>query len=282
MKLTVLMENRAGDNPAIKSEHGFSVYIETPSTTLLFDTGASGAFLENASLMGIQLEKVEHLILSHGHYDHTGGVMPFFDSVKTHPTIHVGKGFFSKRYHDKIDQENRRKSHYIGNSFTEEALTQTGCTIQVETRDVYWLTEEVALFTGFPLVTAWEPLNTDFKSSDGGNEAMDAFNDEIALGIRTEAGLVVLLGCAHRGAVNMVTAIAERTDMPLRAVIGGTHLKNASEERIDATIQALQAFHLEMLGVCHCTGKQAGERMKAAFGSAFSDITAGTVLEWDD
>jgi len=114
IRIVTLIENSPGEHLALKTEHGISFYIEKENHTIIFDTGQSGAFIQNARKLGINLEDIEMVAISHGHYDHSGGLRHLVDSV--HPfELVVGKGFFNKKYAtDGISFE------YLGNDFDEE------------------------------------------------------------------------------------------------------------------------------------------------------------------
>ncbi|MDK2808746.1 MAG: 7,8-dihydropterin-6-yl-methyl-4-(beta-D-ribofuranosyl)aminobenzene 5-phosphate synthase, partial [Clostridiales bacterium] len=120
LQITTLIENQSDDNGTLRFEHGLSIYVEADGKKILFDTGQSGAFIENAKALGINLNTLDYCILSHGHYDHTGGVERFVSEVENLPEFIMGEEFFQPKY--KINQTNDYQ--YNGNSFSEALFSR--------------------------------------------------------------------------------------------------------------------------------------------------------------
>ena len=280
MKLTTLIENHLGNNEALACEHGLSVLIETGDHVILFDTGATGKAVTNARKLGIDLNRVDHIVVSHGHYDHSGGLMFLLQFLKKQPAVFLGKGFFppAMRYDHFTDEDGKEVWESIGNEFTYRQLEDIGCPIHFCSEDVTALSDDVLIFKNFPMHTSFEHLNPHFRVGQTEGGRLDTFDDEIALGLKTDKGLVVLVGCSHRGIVNMLDTIASRTELPICGVIGGTHLVGATPERLEATIEAFQAMDLQFLALSHCTGNRNIDRLKEAFGDRFIMNDTGHTL----
>lgn len=267
MEIITLIENHPGRDKRLAFEHGFSLYIDTGTSKILFDTGQSGDFVENAWYLGVDLSQLTHIVLSHGHYDHSGGLMPLLKAVDITAPLYYGKGYFRGKYRGKLDEDGlARNLRFIGNGFTKEQLVAAGATLMEVDSPVKTIAPNLYLFQHFPLVQGYEPLDRRFRLEDGSG---DSFGDEIALGIGTPSGLILISGCAHRGIVNMVSAAIAAVEMPLRGIIGGTHLIHCSPDRLDATITALSALHPQFMAVSHCTGDDNLERLRTAFGESF-------------
>jgi len=236
LRITTLIEDNPSINLNLYNEHGLSLYIEVDETKILFDTGKSGDFIKNAEKLDVDLNNLKYVILSHGHYDHSGGFEKLVNKVKTPYKVIVGKGFFNKKY--KFIEEGTYK--YIGNSFSEEFVNENNIPIKYVKEDIYYITENIMIFTNFKKHNDFEVISGKFKIKQAENFVLDNFSDEIVLGVKTDKGFMVILGCSHIGIVNILETIIERTGIPIYGVIGGTHLIEADELRIIKTIDFLK------------------------------------------
>lgn len=268
-RITILCENSVGPISGTLGEHGFSALIEHDGDTLLWDTGQGFTLLHNAQRMNKNLHQVGQVALSHGHYDHSGGLLPLLRTcgskrVFAHPAV------FAPRYRHKDTGE----SLSLGMPYPREYLEGHGARfdLSAEYREIQpgiALTGEVPRTTGFE--TGDSGLFTDLSASQ-----RDRFDDDQSLVITTDKGLVVLLGCCHAGLINTlqhVTAQTGRND--IYAVIGGTHLGFCSADQLEQTIQALTAWQIKKLAVSHCTGFSAACQLQQAFPSAFQNAQVG-------
>lgn len=274
MKITTLIENRENKDSQLKFEHGLSLYIEVCDEKILFDTGQTGDFVDNAAFLGKDLDKLDYCIISHGHYDHSGGLKRFLATTKKAPKLLVGEEFFRKKY--KLVGEDYKED---GNLFSEEDLLNLQVDIQKITEDITYLSDELMVFKNFLSKVSYEEKNNYFFLKGGENYFIDEFVDEIALGIKTSKGLVVIVGCSHVGVVNILQTIQERTKLPIYAVIGGTHLIRANEERIRKTIQAFQDMDIQLVAVSHCTGDVAVEMIQEKMPQQFVYNNTGNIIE---
>ncbi|MFC1965138.1 MBL fold metallo-hydrolase [Chloroflexota bacterium] len=271
IEITTLSENTAG-NRAL-AEYGLSMLVEADGQKVLFDTGLSFSTVYNASLMGVDLTTVDRIVLSHGHLDHTGGlrgVLKRTGQVKViaHPAI------WEKKYSCWQGGEER----YAGVPFIREELESLGASFTLSKEPVK-LSANMMTTGEIPMLTDYEVGDPDLYVREGGQQRHDGMADDLALIIDTEFGLVVILGCAHRGIVNTLHHARELTGKELiYAVIGGTHLLVASEERLGKTVAALLEMGVQRLGVSHCTGFTASMRLAREFGDAFFLNNSGTRL----
>lgn len=228
IKVTTLIENNPDDKKELFFEHGLSLLIEADGKRILFDTGQSGDFIKNAKALNQNLFDLDYVIMSHGHYDHTGGFREFIESVDKCPEIIVGDEFFEMKY--KMVSENELK--FNGNSFDETYIKNKHITLRKVKEDIFNLTKNIMIFHKFEQGTDYEKLSDKFLVGDcidslespvqnSSFYLRDDFSDEIALGINTENGLVVIVGCSHIGIINIISTINTRTDKPIYAVIGG-------------------------------------------------------------
>lgn len=257
---------------ALLHEHGLSFCIETPGHTVLFDTGQSGQFIQNAAQLRIDLSLVEQVVLSHGHYDHSGGLTALL-AVNTHCEVVVGKGFFV----DKYAQLNGGYE-FLGNNFTKDDLLMRGVVYSELAEPLRELVPGVYAMGDFPRIHPDEVINTRFKLHTEAGFEPDPFDDEILLVVDTPQGLVVLLGCSHPGMRNMLDAVKKRFSKPIYAVLGGTHLVEASNPVVDASSEYLAHEGIEIIGVSHCTGKVGMKVLSESTGSYFHNRTGSALI----
>ncbi len=255
IQITILIENTAYQT-GLKTEHGLSYWIEHAGHKILFDTGQSDLFLHNAKTLGIDLSQADAIVLSHGHYDHTGG-LPSVSKLAQKAKIYLHPSAVEPKYSHKTSG-----ARYIGMS---DAARQT-----IQGRQIKWTSEPVQIFPGIS-VTGQVPRLNDFEDVGGAfyidedSQKPDELLDDQSLFIKSSKGLVVIFGCAHSGVVNILDYISRLTDTrKIYAVIGGMHLLNASHHRITKTIEALEKYQVHQVFPLHCTGQKAVDAMKNA------------------
>ena len=269
IKITTLSENSA--NMDFLAEWGLSMLVEADGLKILFDTGRSISAVNNASILGVDLSAVDCIVLSHGHCDHTGGLRDVLrragqKEVIGHPDI------WQRKYAHHPDEPER----YIGIPFVREDLESLGASFVLSEEPVK-LSNHIMTTGEVPMVTEYEDIDPGLCVKKDSEEIPDTFADDLSLIIDTEVGLVVILGCAHRGIVNILRHAQKLTGKQLvYAAIGGTHLFRASEERLALTAAALREMGVQRLGVSHCTGFNASAYLAGEFGSDFFLNNAGT------
>ncbi len=271
VQVTTLVENTQGEHLALINEHGISFYIEKDGRKLLFDTGQSDAFLYNADQMKIDLTDLEYVILSHGHYDHSGGLIHLMEMTSSFNLI-MGKGFFNEKFGYR-----NNSYEYLGNNFDEDFLTDNDIDYRFVEDDLTELIPGVYVITNFPRKHKNEVINPRFKILKDGKFEQDLFKDEVLVTIDTPKGLVVILGCSHPGMRNMLDAVKSLLNKPIYAVLGGTHLVEAQGEMFDMSIDYLNNAEIEVVGVSHCTGQQAMETLSASNGRYFHNRTGSSL-----
>ncbi|APC41251.1 MBL fold metallo-hydrolase [Clostridium estertheticum] len=284
MKITTLIENTQDENQKLNYEHGISMFIETEKCNILFDTGKTGNFIENAEKLNIDLKSIDVIILSHAHYDHCGGVRRLLETYNITPQIIVSEHFFqnSNKFHYsdgslKSDFSKETGYTYVGIDFNKEYLQSKGISINFVQADTLEVSDDVFVFSNFNKYYDFEKLNKNMKLKIDNDYKIDTFNDEIAVGLKTKDGIVVLLGCAHPGFLNIVKTIQEITKEKIVGIVGGTHLIEADEERVDKSIECINNLNVNLLGLSHCTGDKAVKMFHENCKNSFMNIT-GTIL----
>jgi len=273
VRFTVLVENNAGRRDLL-GEHGLAVLVETPSAKVLFDTGQGRALSPNAKALGCSLADIDSILLSHGHYDHTGGLGAVLAEAPqarlfAHPMA------LEPKY-----SSSGSGSRYIGVS--PENLQKA----QARGPLLRLTAEPVVIAEGLTLTGRIERRRPFEKPSgrfflDESCRRIDLMEDDQALVIDGPTGLLVLLGCAHAGVVNTLEAVAELAGVQsLAGVFGGMHLAGCGAERLSATMDEFDRFGLRHIAPGHCTGTMETAEMLARFGRRAAPFHAGTVVEF--
>ena len=276
MKITTLIENEAGSREGLYVEHGLSLYIEADGKKILFDTGASGNFIDNAKSLDIKLEDLDYIILSHGHYDHSGGFKRLIEEINPNIKLFIGAEFFNKKYSLRPTGE----YDSTGSPFNEEFLKENNISFEYIDGDVTKITESIMIFTKFKRNPEFENINETMYINTGDGYEKDMFRDEISLGIKTDKGLVVIVGCSHAGIVNVLDSIDQATETDIYAVVGGTHLIKEDDEKINKIIDYLKEKEIKVIGACHCTGKQGETMLSQQLEDNFITNNTGDILEF--
>lgn len=259
IRLTVLVENSVNTR-GLRAEHGLAFLLQTERHRVLFDTGQSDLFLENARRLKLDLRDVEAVVLSHGHYDHTGG-LKVVNGLAPHARLYLHPAAVSPKFAGQPDGIRRA----IG--MAEENVK----VVRNAPQSVTWTQSPAKIVEGI-FVTGEIPRPNNFEDTGGrffldeAGSQPDPLVDDQALFFDTREGLVVVLGCGHAGVVNTLEHIRQLTgNRPIRAVIGGMHLLNASPERMKKTLEAFREWNLQQIIPGHCTGVAAVAKLWAAF-----------------
>jgi len=271
--ITTLSENTAGMDGFL-GEWGLSILVESDEAKILFDTGQSVSTVHNANLLGVDLSQIDKIVLSHGHFDHTGGLRQVLGKIGREIEVIAHPDIWQAKYATRQGEETR----YIGIPFSRSELERLGAHFQLTAAPVA-ITDNIMTSGEVPMVTDYEEIEPFLVVKEDGGFRPDTFRDDQALIIKTRPGLVVVLGCAHRGIINTLYHAQQFSGVSkIDTVVGGCHLMNAAEERIWQTIAALKELGVGRLGVCHCTGLAASAIMAQEFGDRFFFNNAGTVL----
>jgi 7,8-dihydropterin-6-yl-methyl-4-(beta-D-ribofuranosyl)aminobenzene 5'-phosphate synthase len=281
MKITTLIENRVSiTEPALTSEWGLSLYIEFKNHSILFDSGASGAFVDNAKHLSIKVDSVDVAVLSHHHFDHGGGLKRFFE-LNTNAKVYLadapdGECYikimrFLKKYiglDRAIIDNHRDRFEFIGNP--TEILP-----------DVFI----------FPKITDAHPKplgNKQLHLKTEGRLVPDVFSHEIVMAVKENGKLVIFTGCSHNGILNMIDTVAREFEgVPIKAVIGGFHLVASppfnfmagKRKDVENIGQSVLNYPVEVTYTGHCTGKKAFNVLKSVMGDRIKDMQTGSSFD---
>jgi 7,8-dihydropterin-6-yl-methyl-4-(beta-D-ribofuranosyl)aminobenzene 5'-phosphate synthase len=280
LTLTVLVDNTTLTDRYFAGEPGLSFLIRTAKKKILFDTGYSGLFLANAEKMGISLRDLDYVVLSHGHLDHTGGLITLIrnlteakiegDPHRVPELIAHTRCFYPK---EKIPLRNN-------GSILGEAEVQRQFPLNLSDKPV-WITQDCVFLGEIPRKFAFEradPGKRRIVLPDGRAEP-DTLRDDSALAYRTSDGLVIITGCSHAGICN-ITEYARTVcgESRVAGIIGGMHLLSPKPERFRQTGEYLRDLHLKSLHACHCTSLSA--KLALANSCPVQEVGVGTTLEW--
>jgi 7,8-dihydropterin-6-yl-methyl-4-(beta-D-ribofuranosyl)aminobenzene 5'-phosphate synthase len=278
ISLTILVENTAR-GAGVLGEHGLSYWLDTGTHRVLFDTGQGTALFHNARRLGYDLSITDAVVLSHGHYDHSGGLEKALTQA-SRATLFVHPEAMCSKYTGL--NPTHGVSRRISTAFMESEAFRTEGRKVVTSRKPREIVKGVWATGEIPRTTPFEDTGGPFFR-DKKLETPDMLLDDQALFFKTRKGVVVILGCAHSGVVNTLNYIRKLTgEMHLHALIGGLHLETASEERIEKTVTALKAFSPDLLGFCHCTGLEAMLRFWTEFPGKCFQAHAGLYREFED
>ena len=273
MKITTLIENEAGHNKELKNEFGLSLFIEDEDISLIFDTGKSGDFIFNAQKLQIPLNNTKHVVLSHSHFDHTGGIRKLVDTFNNKFTLHISKTFFEEKHRiTGVIHE------FLGNNFNEKYILDKGINIKYIDTDEFKLSKNITLFTNFKSLNNFETPTRYYFRKIYDDYILDSMEDELVLGIDTSKGLLIVCGCSHIGIANIVENIKCRTQKKIYGIIGGLHLSKASDERIEKVLKYFDECNIEFFGVSHCTGEKVTKILRESKKNFIYNNTGNTII----
>ncbi|QEM68708.1 MBL fold metallo-hydrolase [Geobacter sp. FeAm09] len=273
-RITVLCENSVGPISGTLGEHGFAALIEpSGGEAILFDTGQGLTLLHNARRMNKNLSAVGKVALSHGHFDHAGGLLPYLQECGPR-RVYGHTAIFTPRYRVKDTGE----CLPIGLPQGREQLERAGAAFDLSTA-FRELAPGVHLTGEIPRVTAFETGDQGLYRDCTGQE-LDVTIDDQSLVLETGRGLVVVLGCCHAGVINTLEHIASTTGRrDVYALIGGTHLAFCGREQAEKTVQAVKEWGIRKIAAGHCTGFAAAARLSREVPREFQVAQVGYTLE---
>ena len=275
-RITVLCENTVGALIGT-GEHGFSAFIETEAGNYLFDTGNGSSIVRNSLLLKKDLGSIQKIFLSHGHYDHTGG-LPDVLRLKGEVEVMAHPHMFLERI-AVVKEDNGEKRRFVGIPYNRSYLEFSGARFVLK-KEFYEPERGIFLTGEVPRNTPFEEPDPRLFAKVQGNWVPDQFLDDQSLVLDTPKGLVIIFGCAHSGMINTINHVMEKTGMEkIYALFGGTHLAFLTPEQLEESIDAIKRLAVEYIGVSHCTGMKACMRLAQEFGDRFFYGHVGATFE---
>ena len=278
MQITVLLDNNTLIDRYFTGEPGVSYFIEENGKSILFDTGYSDAFLCNARKMDIDLLNLDHIVLSHGHLDHTWGMDALIRS-------------YTEAKIERLDHSDPVVVAHplVLNSRTYAGLEEIGSLLSMEklsrifklelTRERLWLAEDIVFLGEIPRVFDFERDPLESRILIDGKEVEDDLADDTGLAIRTGDGLVIVTGCSHSGICNMIEHARHIcSEERIVDVIGGFHLLEAPEKKIRGTVEYFSRLNTREVHACHCTDLRAKIALSGVCN--LKDVCCGLRLEY--
>jgi 7,8-dihydropterin-6-yl-methyl-4-(beta-D-ribofuranosyl)aminobenzene 5'-phosphate synthase len=275
VRITVLVENTA-QGSGILAEHGLAYWIEWDGQRVLFDTGQGNVLANNSYRLGIRLHNADVIVLSHGHYDHTGGLP---EALKTNQraTVYIHPAALSPKYSRRADGSAKR----IGLPEAAETVLRSLSHRLMYIERPTLVAERLTVTGPVPRLTDFEDIGGPFFSDEACAKP-DPLEDDQAIFFATTEGTVVLLGCAHAGVINTLRYIRQLTaNRPILAVIGGMHLIAATAERVTRTVEEFRRLDIRQIAPAHCTGMPATVAIWKAFPGSCVACYAGKRFEFE-
>lgn len=259
LKITILVDNEAKEGLA--KEHGFAAWIEAGDKRILFDTGHEGALQKNVEKLGIDLTKADTLVISHGHKDHTGTLDRFL-AINDQAELYFANEIHTERYWYKPNPDLYGMPEASRKAF--EALPKSRLH---SLKSYHYLAPGVGITGPVPRLNSFENTGGTFYF-DSNLGDVDPIDDDQSMWFETDDGLLILLGCCHSGLSNTIDYIRKISGVDkIHGVLGGMHLLQANEERLEKTFNIMREWNAKFLVPCHCTGMESALKMEKAIGS---------------
>ncbi|MGI6207402.1 MAG: MBL fold metallo-hydrolase [Anaerolineae bacterium] len=271
MKVTCIVDNLVAKG-GLWGEHGLSMLVEAEGGRVLLDCGDSGTVLRhNLAALRVDLESVDAAVLSHGHGDHVGGLEVLAPALSRKPLVAHPEAF-----RERFGGPDRRSIGMDGGrrQVLEQAFDLRLSDGPVEVVPEVWTTGEIRQ-RPYP-----EGRGKSHVVRDGDGFIPDPYRDDLSLVVRVRDGMVLLVGCAHAGLLNIVAAVREAYDTPLVAVIGGTHLAGATHRELRQVAETLKAWGSPRLYLNHCTGADSLFRLAYLMPDHVQPFGAGATVEF--
>ncbi|MFJ8102124.1 MBL fold metallo-hydrolase [Lysinibacillus sp. NPDC096212] len=271
MKITAILENSKSDKN-LTAKHGLSLYIETEQMNIIFDLGPDHSYIKNAQALGIDLNKANAVIISHGHSDHIGGLR-YLDEVNKHAPIYLSS--------------NALESHWLK---IGPYYHNVGAKVTIENFDnrMKFVDDDIEITKGIHIISL-DPTNEYTKNLyKGDKKKLDDFNHEIVLVIESENGLVLFSGCSHHGIVNITKTITKKfPNKNINAIIGGFHLiglpivntLGKPKEEVISIGNTLNEMKIDCIYSCHCTGEKGFSILKTVLKEKLQSFKTGEIIE---
>jgi 7,8-dihydropterin-6-yl-methyl-4-(beta-D-ribofuranosyl)aminobenzene 5'-phosphate synthase len=279
--ITTLIENtRKDDNDDLTAEHGLSLYISFNERAILFDTGASDSFSKNADKLGVYPGTADAAVLSHHHYDHSGGLPRFFE-LNSNAKVYLRRPPDGDCYFKAFLFRKR----YIG---LDKHLFKAYSTRFAFIEEFTEILPDVYVFTNIGSTYPKPKGNRYLYIKRDTHWSLDNFAHELIMAIRENGKLVIFTGCSHNGMLNMIDTVAKKFNgIPIKAVIGGFHLVGlpklntmaGNKSEVQNIAKKVLNYPVQSIYTGHCTGQKAYAVLKSVLGEKLQHLHTGTILQ---
>lgn len=279
LRLITQSEDRASGSDFI-GQTELSILVESDEANILFDTGQGLSACYNGDALGIDLKIVDKIVLSHGHFDHTGGLHEALRRIRKRDVEIVAHPDIWKSKHVRIP--GRSIDRYVGLPFQRAELERLGARFRLSKNSTK-ISANISTTGEIPMRTQFEKLSPGMLVEQATELIPDEVLDDQALIINSKYGLIIILGCSHRGAINTIYHAQRLSGVEkVHMVLGGCHLTGLdSEPRIKATINALKELDVQKAGLCHCNGLPASVQLAQELDERFFFNNAGSIITVD-
>lgn len=278
MKIITLIENKKADSKELINENGLSLYIEKDNKHILFDTGRTGNFIINAQKLGVNLESIDAVVISHGHGDHGGGLLDFL-KINTKAKIYMKRSALGEHYfHYLFFNKNVSLNKDIFNKYSNRINYIDSFTEMM--KDIYVITD---IENHYEIPKG----NKYLFVKDGNKLTRDEFKHELIMVVKDQDGICMFTGCSHNGTANMIQAVRSKfSNANIKAIIGGFHLVripiikslSASQDEIDVIVRKIIDEKIEKIYTGHCTGEKSYKKLKNILGDKIKYIRTGSKI----
>lgn len=272
--IKIVCENTVTPSLDLIGEHGLSVLIQKDET-VLFDCGQGKGLLHNMGSMQIDPTGIDRVIISHGHYDHIGGLMPLLHEYRKlqhtrQLPVHIEKSAFLPKWSVRTGEKK-----YIGAAFSEEEYVKAGVQFTY-LNESQKISNGIYAFARIARNENWKGADASLKIEHNGIFTDDPFNDDASLLVETSYGPVVVLGCAHAGIIEILKFISAASgEKKFYGVFGGAHLSRAPEDFVKDVIHTFEKYEVQHIGLNHCTGFATVGLIASHFSSKVNSAAAG-------
>lgn len=274
VKVTMLLENTNFNNPELSSKHGLCLYINMPKHKILFDVGPDDTFIKNASKLGIDLSKVDTVIISHGHKDHAGGLKAFL-KINSKAKIYIQKNAFNPHF-----------AKVFGINFNVGIDKSIKDSNRVILTDYYYIIDEtIQVFSEIPTSKLLPSSNNSLYTKRNGKIKKDSFSHEQNLLVTLGETNILFSGCSHRGILNILEKAQDIAHTNINYVFGGMHIFNPINKKLESDRfignLAISLFNSKTMNfyTCHCTSKNGFEKMKKIMDGKLDYISTGDTIK---
>jgi len=259
LKISILIDNYI-EISGLKAEHGLSMLIEEGDHKILFDCGQSSQMVKNAKKLDLELGDLSQVVLSHGHYDHTGGLSAVLD-LNNDIDVYGHPGIFDKKYSMKKQQR------YIGIQEKREFYENKGANFKLSNESSK-LAKNIYTTGQIPRMTSFEKTDDSFMKIDNDEYIKDDVLDDLSLIIEKDEGIILILGCAHSGIINILKHVVKITGRDIfLLIIGGMHLAGKNKHYVEKILSEINRYKIRNLAPTHCSGVANLPLFKKYFGN---------------